>query len=195
MSASASLRWFAHANVNTADVVRGERFYTEVLGLQPAARTAPAAPQDGTGFAMAGVMVQWAGVLLGDHRGGRGPLVDLLQWKLPPTEGTAAGELTHLGLSALRFGVTDVQRAVASSAGPVERRSHRDPAGDHDVTVVRDPDGTRIEVVEAGTGPVYRGVRVNCSDLDRSVAFYRAAFGLDAAEPRNVDVTIDGTAT
>lgn len=183
-----SLRWFAHANVNTADVVAGERFYTEALGLTPQARTAPAEPQDGSGFAMPGVPVQWQGVLLGDHRGGRGPLVDLLQWKLPPTEGVAAGELTHLGLSALRFGVSDMERAVASSAGPVERSTHRDKGGDTEVTVVRDPDGTRIELVVTATAPVYRGVRVNCTDLERSVRFYRDAFGLDAAEPRTVDV-------
>src|SRR3954468_3265998 len=173
-----SLRWFAHANINTVDVVAGERFYSEALGLTPQARTAPAEPQDGSGFAMPGVPVQWTGVLLGDHRGGRGPLVDLLQWKLPPTEGTAAGDLTHLGLSALRFAVTDVERAVASSVGGVERLVHREPSGDSDVMVIRDPDGTRIEVVAATVGPTYRGVRINCTDLDRSVDFYRAAFGL-----------------
>jgi catechol 2,3-dioxygenase-like lactoylglutathione lyase family enzyme len=198
MSASTTLRWFAHANVNTSDVGRGERFYTEVLGLHPAARTAPAEPQDGTGFAMGGVMVQWAGVLLSDHRGGRGPLVDLLQWKLPPTEGAPAAELTHLGLSALRFGVADVESVVAAARRvngantAVDRFHHQDPAGDRDVVVIRDADGTRIEVVQGDPAPEYRGVRINCSDLARSIPFYEDAFGLEVAAPRDVVVTETG---
>src|ERR1700726_4890963 len=94
-------RWFTHANVNTADLARAEQFYTSIIGLTPVMRTAPAKAQDGSGFGLAGTGVRWEGVLLGDHRAGRGPQVDLLEWKEPPTSGRPATEATHLGLSAL----------------------------------------------------------------------------------------------
>jgi catechol 2,3-dioxygenase-like lactoylglutathione lyase family enzyme len=186
MSAS-RLRWFAHANVNVTDLDRSERFYTEVLGLRLRGRTAPSEPQDGAGFAMPGVMVQWRGAFFGDRRD-PGPLVDMLQWTLPPTEGPAAGGLTQLGHSALRFAVTDLAAALDAAGGPAEHLVHRGPDRRQGLAVVHDPDGTRIELVEAPTGPEYRGVRLNCSDLDRSIAFYRDAIGLEAGPVQGLDV-------
>jgi catechol 2,3-dioxygenase-like lactoylglutathione lyase family enzyme len=183
-------RWFIHANVNTADVAAGERFYAEVLGLSPVTRTAPVQPQDGSGFGMAGVEVRWVGVLLGDRRGGRGPQVDLLEWKLPPTTGRPATDVAHLGHSALRFGISDLDGAARRVSGRGGGSHWRldDPDGEREIVLGSDPDGTRLELLPAATGPVYTGVRVNCSNLERSVAFYSAAAGLDAGPERRVSV-------
>lgn len=194
-------RWFVHANVNTADLAQAERFYTGVLGLRTLARTSPTDPQDGSGFAMPGQMVRWDGCILGDRRAPRGPLVDLLEWKEPATAGSPAASPSQTGLSALQFGVDDVEEALrrlAAAGQPVERLEHRDPAGDRQVVATSDPDGTRLEVsgLDASTpGPVYRGIRINCTDLARSVDFYTAAFGLEADQARTVTVLEGGRPT
>lgn len=188
-------RWITHANVNTADVARSERFYTEVLGLVPQARTAPSEPQDGSGFAMPDQAVQWRGVILGDHRAPRGAVVDLLEWLAPPTTGAPASEPNRLGHVALRFGVADVEAVVGRATehgSAITRLHHDDPAGARDVVIVRDPDGTRIELEQLDDpdgSPHYRGVRVNCADIDRSLAFFTQGFGLEAEAPRTVSVS------
>jgi catechol 2,3-dioxygenase-like lactoylglutathione lyase family enzyme len=188
-----SPRWFTHANVNTADLPRAEAFYTEVLGLVPRARTAPSAAQDGSGFAMPGVMVRWEGVLLGDYRTPRGPVVDLLQWMEPPTEGKPATGPTHIGLSALRFGLADLDATaerLVEGGGSYERIRHEDPAGSRQVIIATDADGTRLELMEhvPEQSPMYQGVRINCTDLERSLAFYTTGFGLVADDVRTVSV-------
>jgi len=180
-------RFFAHANVNTADLDTAEAFYVTHFDLVPRWRTAPSRPQDGTGFGMPGTAVQWRGVLLADHRGDYGPVVDLLQWLLPATEGTPYPERHHLGIAALLFSVPDLgasEEALAAAGQPVERLDH----GGQPVVLTTDPDGTRLELVQAHQPPTYRGVRINCSDLDRSTAFYQAAFAVEADEPRTIKV-------
>jgi catechol 2,3-dioxygenase-like lactoylglutathione lyase family enzyme len=181
-------RFFAHANVNTADLDTAEAFYVTYLDLTPRWRTAPSKPQDGAGFGMPGTAVQWRGVLLADHRGDYGPVVDLLQWLLPPTEGAPYHERHHLGIAALLFSVPDLgasEAALAAAGRPVERVDH----GGQPVVLTSDPDGTRLELVQAHQPPTYRGVRINCSDLVRSTAFYRAAFGVEADDPRAIKTT------
>jgi catechol 2,3-dioxygenase-like lactoylglutathione lyase family enzyme len=173
----ARARFFAHANVNALDLAASERFYTECFGLRPQGRTAPATTQDGSGFGMAGVPVQWRGVFLADHRDGRGPVVDLLEWIVPPTEGVAYERADHLGLVALRFRAPDldaISDRLRAEGAAVEQRGG--------VVVTADPSGTQIEVA-VGDGPVtFAGLRVNCTDLARSAAFYQAALGLDTDE-------------
>jgi catechol 2,3-dioxygenase-like lactoylglutathione lyase family enzyme len=175
-------RWFAHANVNAVDLAASERFYTSCFDLRPQGRTAPETTQDGAGFGLAGVPVQWRGVFLADHRGARGPVVDLLQWLEPPTEGVAYERPDHLGLVALRFGAPDVDAVAARLVDAGAPVSHEDG-----LLVTVDPSGTRIEVFE-NSGPItYAGLRVNCTDLAVSAAFYRAALHLDADEPETTD--------
>jgi catechol 2,3-dioxygenase-like lactoylglutathione lyase family enzyme len=101
---------------------------------------------------------------------------------------------TDGGLAGLRFGLADVASVLArvsGAGGSVTRLHHGDPTGPRDVTVIRDPDGTRIELEEladAGASPMYCGVRVNCADLERSLAFLTGGFGLVADPPRPVSV-------
>lgn len=190
-------RWFTHANVNTADLQRAEAFYTEVLGLVPRARTTPSQAQDGSGFAMPGRMVRWEGVILGDRRSPRGPVVDLLQWMEPPTEGAPAGGPTHVGLSALRFGLADLPAAtarIAERGGSVTPIRYIDASGSRQVLISADADGTRLELMElesSDQSPMYQGVRINCTELDRSLRFYTEGFGLVADGPRTVSVVAD----
>ncbi len=177
-------RWFAHANVNAIDLDASERFYRECFDLDVQGRTAPPEPQDGAGFGLAGVPVQWRGVFLVDHRGPRSPIVDLLQWLLPPTDGRPYERADNAGLVALRFSASyldDVERRLRKRGSPVEAWSLRHPDGRHDeLLVTADPSGTRVEVFGAEGPTTYAGLRINCSDLQRSVAFYRAALHLDA---------------
>src|SRR5687767_5062038 len=171
-------RFFAHANVNTADVDRAEKFYVDFLELTPKWRTAPSRPQDGTGFGMPGVEVQWRGVLLADHRGDYGPVVDLLQWLLPRTEGTPDAEPNHIGLAALLFSVPDLKglsSRLESAGRPVERHG--------ETVITTDLDGTFLELVQSPQPPTYRGIRINCSDLAASSLFYVAALQLEGDEP------------
>ncbi len=175
-------RWFAHANVNALDLEASERFYTSCFDLTPRGRTAPETTQDGAGFGLAGVPVRWRGVFLADHRGNRSPVVDLLQWIEPPTEGVAYERPDHLGLVALRFGVPDpgaVAARLADAGAPV--------SAEDGSLVTADPSGTRIEVFERDGPVTYAGLRVNCSDLATSANFYRAALHLDADAPAATD--------
>jgi len=192
---TAQPKWFAHANVNCSDLDASERFYVETLDLDARWRTKPSQVQDGAGFGMPGVPVQWEGAILTDRRGLRGPAVDLLRWIAPATSGDPYAILSHLGFRALQFTVDDldgvaVRLAVAGLL--VNRRTYRD---DHDraraVVTTRDPGGTAIELIGGAAATTYTGVRVNCSDLDASVDWYRNALGLAAAPNRVVEVLDD----
>ena len=189
---TAQPKWFAHANVNCSELDASERFYVECLDLMPRWRTEPSHVQDGAGFGMPGAPVQWEGAILTDRRGLRGPAVDLLRWIAPATEGAPYAPLSHLGFRALQFTVEDLERisACLDAAGlVVNRRTYRDDHGRvQAVVTTRDPGETAIELVGGAAATTYAGVRVNCSDLDRSVDWYRNALGLAAAPNRVVDV-------
>lgn len=189
-------KWFAHANVNTTDLSAAEAFYVSCFDLTPQWRTEPAQPQDGTGFGMPGQQVQWRGALLTDHRGLRGPLVDLLEWTLPATEGRPYEEPHHLGLSSLLFAVPSLEKTVArlqAAGAPADRLL----IGATNTVVTADPGGTRIEVTEDPGRPAatYVGIRVNCSDLEVSSAFYRGALQLVAGDRQDATVVADGSVT
>jgi catechol 2,3-dioxygenase-like lactoylglutathione lyase family enzyme len=100
--------------------------------------------------------------------------------------------LSQRGFRALQFAVDDLERIGArlDAAGLVVNwRTYRDDHGRvRAVVTTRDPGETAIELVGGATATTYAGVRVNCSDLDRSVDWYRNALGLAAAPNRVVDV-------
>lgn len=141
---------------------------------------------------MAGVPVRWEGAILTDRRGLRGPAVDLLQWTSPATAGVPYPVAHHLGFRALLFGASDQEATAARLAeigAPVERRWNRDERGvPSRVLVTRDPGGTTLEIRAGAPATTYLGVRVNCSDLDRSVEWYAGTLGLDRSERRSVEV-------
>jgi len=175
MSEPIAIQRVAHCNVNCTQLERSLAYYRDELGLQPNTHTAPV-PQDGSGFGLPGD-VQWDAHILGDHRGAftGGPAVDLLEWKLPPPIGQPYPVPHQLGLSRLTFAVP---------ADGVRAPGH-----------VGDPDGVALRL-RAEDVPVveFRGVTVNCSDLDRSLDWYRANLGLDeidrASSPAARSVTL-----
>src|SRR5207248_1559167 len=89
----------------------------------------------------------------------------------------------HTGLAALLFSVPDHDDAAATleAAGRPVTRTEQEG---RPVLLTTDPDGTRLEVFEVPQPPTYRGVRINATDLERSVAFYTAVFELDSDKPR-----------
>ena len=192
-------KWFAHANVNCEQLGPSEAFYSTVLGLTPRWRTAPSYTQDGTGFGMPGVGVQWEGAILTDQRGLRGPAVDLLRWISPPTVGVPPAEPHHLGFVALRFTCAALDRLVdrLQEAGtPFERVAARDDRGGVEPFVrAVEPGGVTVEFTEGDTGDAgevrFGGVRANCADFARSLAWYREVVGLRNDDPRMLDVLGD----
>jgi catechol 2,3-dioxygenase-like lactoylglutathione lyase family enzyme len=152
----------AHCNVNCSSLERSLGFYRDRLGLRQQTHTR-AEPQDGAAFGMPGA-VQWDAWIMADHRDAftGGPVVDLLEWQSPPPEGTPYPVAHHLGFAGLTFAVP--LGGVGGLLG-----------GDH-----ADPDGVPVHLVEGDVpGPEMRAVTVNCSDLDSSLAWYRAHLGLE----------------
>lgn len=134
-----------HANVNCSDLARSLAFY-EGLGLQRTIHTAPLEPQPGAVFGLE--EAQWDAWILGDGSGRMS--VDLLQWIHPPPVPASLREADDCGLS----------RLVLSGSQP---------------GLLRDPDGTLLEIVDGEPGRLVSFV-VNTSDPD----FYTDVVGLPA---------------
>jgi catechol 2,3-dioxygenase-like lactoylglutathione lyase family enzyme len=140
-----------HVNVNCSDLDVSLAFYRDELGLQALVRTRPEAAQAGGAF---GLDVAWwdAWILAGEH-GVERVVLDLLEWQVPTaTQPSGVG-----GLQRLRLG------------------AHPDAPGGSTPSV--DPDGTALDIVP-GRPPSVLGVRVGCSDLAASCAFYEQVVGL-----------------
>jgi catechol 2,3-dioxygenase-like lactoylglutathione lyase family enzyme len=151
-----TIKWFGHVNVNATDLEASSDFYRRNFGLDVLWRTEPPEAQDGALFGLPGP-VRWRGELLCDHRGRRGPVLDLLQWIQPATTVRARPD-GSAGFARLVFSRPDA------------------PA---DGTVMHDPDGTPIAVVRGdGPQPELAGVEISCTSLTESVTYYRDVLGL-----------------
>ena len=166
-----------HINVNCSDLERSRRFYTEGLGLEIGAHTAPETTQPGAAFGLE--QARWdASILLGP-RAYDGGAIDLLQWHEPAPVGSPPGSLVETGFQ--RFGVRvadlDGARARAVALGGAlwsEPITHALPdGGEVRITMANDPDGTAIELIE-GDASSLSFVAVTCANLEASRAFYGA---------------------
>ena len=102
-----------HINVNCTGLDRSVEFYRQVAGLTPISHTAPESPQPGGAFGLDSA--QWdAWIMAGPLRFER-PVVDLLEWKVPPPSGRPARRGQRLGFEALRLSVPDVEAALATA--------------------------------------------------------------------------------
>ncbi len=155
---STTVKWFGHVNVNATDLAASSRFYREVVGLRTLWHTEPGYPQDGALFGLAGTPLDWRGDLLADHRGRRGPLLDLLEWTAPPT--AAPVRTPSGGFGRLVFEVPSL------------------PIGEGELELY-DPDGTPVLLVGADVeAPTFCAVEVRCRSLEESIRYYRDRLGL-----------------
>jgi catechol 2,3-dioxygenase-like lactoylglutathione lyase family enzyme len=182
----------AHCNVNCSSIERSLRFYEDVVGLKAISHMHPEL-QRGGGFPMpagTGDEIQFDAYALADGRGpGWGPVLDLLEWKVPAPVGAPYPAANHLGFYRLCYLVPSVaevyDRFVAAGAHvftpPMTVALDADGTRKVDVFFARDPDGTCLEFVESGSasGTEVVHVNVNCSDLARSRAWYTANLGFE----------------
>jgi catechol 2,3-dioxygenase-like lactoylglutathione lyase family enzyme len=191
-----------HINVNCSDLERSRRFYTDGLGLEAGAHTAPDATQPGTAFGLEAA--RWdASILLGP-RGYEGGAIDLLEWHEPAPIGSPPARLFESGFQRLGLRVPHLDAAIArvdAFGGSVwsEPQVHTTPNGEEiRIVLANDPDGTAIELVEGGA-TMLSFVAVTCRDLDASYAFYRALGFREAARfasdnPSGAHLRIEGAA-
>jgi catechol 2,3-dioxygenase-like lactoylglutathione lyase family enzyme len=172
-----------HCNLNTGDLASASSWYSAVLGLTPGMKTARV-PSDGRALGVPGkpVTETW---FMYDHRGPRtAPAIELLEWESPATVGEHPREPNHIGLSCLGYAVPSVEDARARAQGrpwsvldgwPVRGRDQR-------VGRILDLDGVPVELLAGGAAsPVFSHLRINCTDLDASTAWYsRLGFTAEA---------------
>ncbi len=177
-----------HVNTNCADLGRSLPFY-EALGLRRVVRTVPSRPQPGDAFGLE--QVAWDAWMLQSDDGLDGLALDLLQWTVPAPTGAPPPTVAVPGLNRLCLTTPTldgtVEAALASGGsllgGPVDAHAGGGPR----TAIVRDPDGTPVQLLEGSSTSIAQVV-VNCTDLDRSLAYYRDVMSLQlAGEPRTVD--------
>ena len=165
-----------HINVNCTDITSAERFFETVVGLTTANRL-KAEPQPGEGMGLHGP-AQWDGYAMQDASGWSGTMVDLLQWRIPPTERQSVNGVDRLGYAWLTVEVPDMAAVIERArqgAVPVIT------ASDSAACWLRTPDGLPIEMRQAVGRQVHLAyVSVNCRDLVRTRAWYGDLFGFQA---------------
>jgi catechol 2,3-dioxygenase-like lactoylglutathione lyase family enzyme len=178
-----------HCNSNCTDVEASARFY-EALGLRRVVRTVPSRPQPGDAFGLA--EVAWDAWVLQSDDGMDGLSLDLLEWTTPPPTGEPPSTVAQPGLNRLVVLTPDLDGVVAGAqaAGGTVRCS---PVPGHDApgaprtAMLADPDGVPVQLLEGERTSIAQ-VIVNCTDVERSLGYYRDVMGLrPAGDPRVVD--------
>lgn len=170
----------AHTNLNCSDLGRSLSAYCDGLGLKALSHTNPP-PQDGRGFGL-GEKVQWDAYILHDQRGLQATALDLLEWKIPKPAVGPPRVANQLGLARLVFGVADVATPPAGFHTEL-------PVGEEAGVFrwVEDPDGVCVELRQAPGETRLQSLQINCSDLERSAAWYRDQLGLERRERRQIE--------
>lgn len=173
-----------HVNVNCADLERSRRFYVSGLGLREGVRTAADHAQSGAAFGLD--RARWdAWILLGPNAFD-GSAVDLLEWQEPAPVRADAARFEACGFQRLGLMVPDFDAAlqrVHELGGAVwsDLFTHSIPGGGEiRLVMANDPDGTPLELIEGDDARV-AFVGVGCTDLDRSIDFYRSLGFRDVA--------------
>jgi catechol 2,3-dioxygenase-like lactoylglutathione lyase family enzyme len=159
-----------HVNVNCSDVEGALAFYRDRLGFTAGAHTAPTTVQPGAAFGLD--RVQWDAWIMHGAAGPVGPVIDLLEWRVP----RPVGRPPSAGTAALGFTGLLVSSPVD---GAEERRA--------------DPDGTALTVTPADEVAL-TGVTVGCSDVLASTHFYSEVLGFTRAPTPHDRITLkDGS--
>lgn len=163
-----------HLNVNCSDLEHSLAFHREVLGLDAQLRTAPE-PQSGEGFGLE--VAQWDAWILSGS--GSGPVLDLLEWKVPKPGRAPLTDTDQQGFALVTFGHPDPSAVWARC----ERRTVSDGR-----TVGVDPDGALFEVVQSDTTGL-EGVEIGVADQERAAALYQR-FGLELRHQTSAATTL-----
>ncbi|MGE0309702.1 MAG: VOC family protein, partial [Acidimicrobiia bacterium] len=161
-------RRFLHVNYNCVDAERLEHFYHQVFGLKTVMRSV-SGPGEGPPFGLY-EEIECRVTFLYDHRGGRRSCsLELINWRAPaPTSGALYPEPWYAGIQSIAYSAPDLD-IVATTAtelgGSVERR------GDGWL-VLRDPEHLPIEVFASPGPSEFRYIRVVCTDVGRTAAWW-----------------------
>jgi catechol 2,3-dioxygenase-like lactoylglutathione lyase family enzyme len=139
-----------HINVNCTDLDRSRDFYA-LVGFHVVADLGEGGSDDmlrGLGLAAGGKAKAVLMMLEPDKP--RGTRIDLIQWTQPPTHGTTAADLAHVGAVRIALWTIGIDDEVARlAAGGVEFMS--DVVAMPDGTkfcCFKDPDGTVLELID-----------------------------------------------
>jgi catechol 2,3-dioxygenase-like lactoylglutathione lyase family enzyme len=180
-----------HTNLNTVDVAAAASCYADVLGLSPGMKTVRG-PAGGAALGVEGAPVTECWFLY-DHRGPRAaPAIEILEWETPALVGAHPAEPHHIGISSFGYAVPSLeqarQRAEAHGLAWCELDGWPVRGRIGAAARMTDLDGVLVEVVERDIdAPAFSHLRINCTDLDASVAWYeRLGFATEVAA-RSVD--------
>lgn len=180
---------FLHVNLNTRDVDRATAFYEAVAGLDTVMRTKPV-PTRGEVFGVEGIVLARAHFLY-DHRGPRAaPALELVQWDDPRTYGETYPDPRRPGLHALCLTAPDPQVAaeIAARTGGTVVADAPITIRPGDGVVVLDPDGVQVEIAPADGPSAFAGVRLHCTDLDKTLDWYRKVGFVQLTEANEVEL-------
>jgi catechol 2,3-dioxygenase-like lactoylglutathione lyase family enzyme len=169
MTSLIEVRRFLHVNYNCRSVDALERFYVELFGLRVVMRS-KSSDSDATPFGIFGVTTSDTAFVY-DHRGGRrSSALELVQWIDPATLGSVYPDPWNPGIHSVAYSAGDLDEIGARAVdlgGTVVRR------GDGWM-LLRDPEGVPVEVLHSDGPSEARYLRVVCSDLPRTTAWWEA---------------------
>jgi catechol 2,3-dioxygenase-like lactoylglutathione lyase family enzyme len=168
-------RRFLHLCYCCANADHVSAFFVDSLGLRHVMQT----PRERTPGTILGFdhEIEGCAAFVYDHRGSRvSPAIEVHEWIDPPLVGDPSIDPFEVGIKALGFAVPDVEAAVdrlIAADCTLVARGAAPWAGD--VALLFDPNGLPIEVVGDSSVEALsrlRHLRITCSSLDASLAFY-----------------------
>ena len=182
--APAQVTKMMHININVSDYDASKAFY-ERLGFRSVFETEDKADAEAAaGLGMPPYELKATPMQLPD-----GSMLDLIEWTDPVDTRSPYEHVNHRGINRVALLTTqldallekvDAERGTAFSA-PVRRDG---PAGEYRSVILRDLDGTLLELVEFPSEEMHQegeprvigfyAVHINTSDLAQSIEFYQA---------------------
>jgi catechol 2,3-dioxygenase-like lactoylglutathione lyase family enzyme len=167
---------FLHVCYCCSDVEAVTRFFVDALAMRNTMST-PSELSSGAILGLPGE-VEGSAAFVYDARGPRvSPAIEVQSWIDPPLTGRPVEDPTAVGIQALGFSVPDLASAVERlrSAGCTVIGSGQSPFNT-EWTTLRDATGVTLDLVGDPSVPAdetrLRHLRITCSDLARSVAWY-----------------------